>query len=422
MSSKQLDLAVIGSGPAGLAAAVEARKLGIKDLVVFERDARPGGILNQCIHSGFGIARFNQELTGPEYATRYINMAEDLGVDIELNAMVLRLDRHKTIEVASADRGIRSYRCRTVILAMGCRERPRGALDIPGDRPAGIFTAGTAQRLINIEGYLPGREVVILGSGDIGMIMARRLTLEGSMVKALIEIMPYCGGLIRNEVQCLHDFDIPLILEHTLVDICGEKRIKGVTIAKVDRSRRPLPGTERSLSCDTLLLSVGLVPENELSRMAGLAVDARTVGPHVDNRLETRIPGLFACGNVLHVNDIADNVSLEGEIAAKGAFERLSGHVTTADTLELSAGAGISQAVPHRIDRNREARVTLRVDRPMGRMSLFAGGIFKKRYPYARPGEMLCFTIPQAALAELPPDAATLVLSCQEDHPDEHAA
>ncbi len=415
MSSRSLDLAIIGSGPAGLAAAVAARKLGIGDLVVFERNDRPGGILNQCIHNGFGITRFKQELTGPEYAARYLKMAEDLGVDIELNAMVLDLDRRKTLTVASGRSGIRSYRCRTVVLAMGCRERPRGALDLPGERPAGIFTAGTAQRLINIDGYLPGRESVILGSGDIGMIMARRLTLEGARVKAVVEILPYTSGLIRNEVQCLHDFDIPLLLEHTVVDIQGVSRVEGITIARVDRHRRPLAGTEHRIRCDTLLLSVGLVPENELSRRAGLLIDPMTAGPRVDDRLETDIPGLFACGNVLHVNDIADNVSIEGEIAARGACERLSGRSEPRNVINLTADDSIGQLVPHAVDRNRDARINLRVRRPMGRMTVVAADIFKKRYPYARPGEMLWFTIPRKALAQLPADAAALELSCQED-------
>lgn len=419
MNTLNLDTAIIGSGPAGLAAAVEARRLGIKDLVVFERNDRPGGILNQCIHNGFGISKFKAELTGPEYATRYIRMAEDQGVNIELNSMVLDLDKDKTIDVASARHGIKRYRCKSIVLAMGCRERPRGALDIPGERPAGIYTAGSAQRLMNVEGYMPGNTVVILGSGDIGMIMARRLTLEGARVKAVVEVLPYTSGLIRNEVQCLNDFDIPLLLEHTLVDIHGSKRVEGVTISRVDRNRRPIPETDLHMDCDTILLSVGLIPENELSRRAGLAIDNRTGGPLVNHRLETKLPGLFVCGNVLHVNDIADNVSTEGEIAARSAWERYRKIKKKVDPVTLQIDESIGQVVPHNIDKNRDARISLRVKQPMGPMTVHAGDIFQKKYPYARPGEMLWFTIPQKALKLLGSNANKLRLSCKEKNSHE---
>lgn len=414
MNNLHLDVAIIGSGPAGLAAAVEASRLGIKDLVVFERNSRPGGILNQCIHNGFGISKFKAELTGPEYATRYIQMAEEQGVNIELNSMVLDLDKNKTIEVTSTRHGMKRYQCKTIILAMGCRERPRGALDIPGERPAGIYTAGSAQRLINIEGYMPGSKVVILGSGDIGMIMARRLTLEGAQVKAVIEILPYTSGLIRNEVQCLNDFDIPLLLEHTLVDIHGPKRVEGVTVARVDHNRRPIPDTEQHIDCDTILLSVGLLPENELSRRAGLSIDPKTGGPFVSHLLETKLPGLFACGNVLHVNDIADNVSTEGEIVANSVWRRLQNKTEKAEFLTLQIGETIGQVVPHTIDKNRDALINLRVKQPMGQMTLYAGDIMKKKYPYARPGEMLWFTIPRKALKLLGSNEKILKLSCKE--------
>lgn len=414
MKNRKLDLAIIGSGPAGLAAAVKARELGIDDMVVFERNSRPGGILNQCIHNGFGIDKFKEELTGPEYATRYIRMAETLGIDIELNSMVLELNRHKTIEVSSAKQGLRKYDCKAVILAMGCRERPRGALDIPGERPAGIFTAGSAQRLINIEGYLPGRKIVILGSGDIGMIMARRLTLEGAKVEAVVEILPYTSGLIRNEVQCLHDFKIPLLLEHTLVDIHGTKRVAGASIAKVDRNRRPVAGTRRDIDCDTILLSVGLLPENELTKMAGLDIDPKTGGPFVDHLLETKIPGLFACGNVLHVNDIADNVSIEGEIAAGSAFQRLTYKVIKTNLVMLDIDDSIGQVVPQTISKDQDALINLRVKRPMKKMSVHAGNIFRKTYPYARPGEMLWFTIPQKKIQQLGASEIKLSLTCRE--------
>jgi len=419
MNNLNLDVAIIGSGPAGLAAAVEARRLGIKDLVVFERNGRPGGILNQCIHNGFGISKFKAELTGPEYATRYIRLAEDQGVNIELNSMVLDLDKHKTIEVTSARHGIKRYRCKTILLAMGCRERPRGALDIPGERPAGIYTAGSAQRLVNIEGYMPGNNIVILGSGDIGMIMARRLTLEGAQVKAVIEILPYTSGLIRNEVQCLHDFDILLLLEHTLVDIHGSKRVEGVTIARVDHNRRPIPDTDHHIDCDTILLSVGLLPENELSRRAGLPIDPKTGGPLVSHLLETKLPGLFACGNVLHVNDIADNVSTEGEIVANSVWHRLRNIKEKTDPVTLQIDESIGQVVPHTIDKNLDALINVRVKQPMGRMTLHAGDIFQKKYPNARPGEMLRFTIPQKALKLLGSNEKKLTLSCKEKNSHE---
>ena len=415
MKKVDLDLAIIGSGPAGLAAAVKARQKGINDLVVFERDERPGGILPQCIHSGFGVERFKEELTGPEYANRYIGMAQDLGIDIQLDSTVLELDRDRSIKVVSENKGIRTYDCKTLILAMGCRERARGSLDIPGTRPSGIFTAGQAQRLINIEGLMPGKEAVVLGSGDIGMIMARRLTLEGAQVKAVLEILPYTGGLIRNEVQCLRDFNIPLLLEHTVAEIHGGYRVEGITVVQVDRTRNPVPGSERFVSCDTLLLSVGLIPENELTRMAGVAVDPGSGGPHVDELMETRIPGLFACGNVLHVNDMVDNVSLEGELAAEGAFLRITGKGHgSGGLIAFKADSGISQVVPQRCTRERDVWLNLRVKDPMGKMKIHVGDIMKRSYASARPGEMIRVKIPRKALQELGPADTTLKLRCEE--------
>jgi len=410
-----MDLVIIGSGPAGLAAAVKAHQEGITNLVVFERDERPGGILRQCIHSGFGLEKFKEELTGPEYANRYIKMAQDLGIDIELNSTVLELDKDRSIKVVSENKGIRAYGCKALILAMGCRERARGSLDIPGTRPAGIFTAGQAQRLINIDGLVPGREVVILGSGDIGMIMARRLTLEGAKVKAVLEILPYTSGLIRNEVQCLRDFNIPLLLEHTVAEVHGEYRVEGVTAVQVDDRRSAIPGTEQFISCDTLLLSVGLIPENELSKMAGVSIDPRSGGPYVDELMETRIPGLFACGNVLHVNDVVDNVSLEGEFAAQGALLRIMGKGYASDgMIDFKAGPSIGQVVPQRCTRGRDVWLNLRVREPMGKMKIYVGDILRKTYVCARPGEMIRVKIPKKTLQELGPSDTTLQVRCEE--------
>ena len=416
MKRTNIDLAVIGSGPAGLAAAVAARQQGIRDVVVFERDERPGGILPQCIHNGFGLEKFQEELTGPEYANRYIKMARECGVDIELDTMVLDLDQHRSLTAVSASRGLRTYGCKAVILAMGCRERPRGAIGIPGTRPAGIFTAGQAQRLINIEGYMPGQRVVILGSGDIGMIMARRLTLEGAQVIGVVEILPYTSGLIRNEVQCLHDFDIPLLLNHTVAEIHGPNRVEGVTIAEVDSAWNPIHGTDQTMECDTLLLSVGLIPENELSRMAGVTIDPKTGGPYVNEFLETDVAGIFSCGNVLHVNDLVDNVSTEGEIAANGAFLRIKGKMPeTGRRISLVTDeATIRQVTPQYISGTRDTTFYLRVARPMGRMKIGLGDYHEKKYPYARPSEMLWFTVPGKVLRRIDASVSEVRIFCEE--------
>lgn len=316
---KEYDVVIIGGGPAGLAAAVAVKKNGIDSVLILERDRTPGGILNQCIHNGFGLHTFKEELTGPEYAKRFIDEVNSLKIDIKLNTMVLDITENKIVSYISGSEGLVNIQAKAVILAMGCRERPRGALNIPGYRPAGIYSAGTAQRLVNIEGYMPGKEVVILGSGDIGLIMARRMTLEGAKVKAVAEIMPYSGGLKRNIVQCLDDFDIPLKLSHTVVNVEGKKRVTGVVLAKVDEKLRPILGTEEYYSCDTLLLSVGLIPENELSRAVGITISNITNGPVVDNSFETSVPGIFACGNVLHVHDLVDYVSEEAVSAGSQA-------------------------------------------------------------------------------------------------------
>lgn len=316
---KVYDIVIIGGGPAGMAAAVAAKKQGIERILILERDRELGGILNQCIHNGFGLHTFQEELTGPEYADRFIGQVKLYNIEYKLNTMVMDVSRDKRVTAMNREEGMFEIQAKAIILAMGCRERSRGALNIPGYRPAGIYSAGTAQRLVNMEGFLPGREVVILGSGDIGLIMARRMTLEGAKVKVVAELMPYSGGLKRNIVQCLDDYKIPLKLSHTVIDIKGKERVEGVTLAEVDENRRPIEGTEEFYSCDTLLLSVGLIPENEISGSMGVELNPITSGPKVNERLETSIEGVFACGNVLHVHDLVDFVSEEAAAAGKNA-------------------------------------------------------------------------------------------------------
>lgn len=364
------DLIVIGGGPAGLAAAVSAKKQGIEKVLILERDQELGGILNQCIHNGFGLHTFQEELTGPEYAQRFIDQAKEYEVPYKLNTMVLDItqeNREKVVTAMNRDEGLLFLRTKAVILAMGCRERPRGALNIPGYRPAGIYTAGTAQRLVNMEGYMPGREVVILGSGDIGLIMARRMTLEGAKVKVVAELMPYSGGLQRNIVQCLEDFQIPLKLSHTVVDIQGKERVAGVTLAQVDENRKPIPGTEEFYSCDTLLLSCGLIPENELSGNMGVALSRITSGPVVNESLETNIPGVFACGNVLHVHDLVDYVSEEAAKAGIHAVEYIrrweeqDEQKKDAPGISVETQGGIRYSVPQLIrPEHMEEKLTVR--------------------------------------------------------------
>ncbi len=340
-------IVVVGGGPAGLAAAIAAYEAGETDVLVLERDTKLGGILNQCIHNGFGLHTFKEELTGPEYASRFIDRARELGIECRLGTMVLDISPERVVTTVSAEEGIRHIEAGAVILAMGCRERPRGALATPGYRPAGVYSAGTAQRLVNIEGQMPGREVVILGSGDIGLIMARRMTFEGAHVACVAEIMPYSGGLKRNIVQCLDDFGIPLLLSHTVTRVEGKDRVEAVTIAEVDERMRPIPGTEVTYPCDTLLLSVGLLPENELSRDAGVKLSPVTRGPVVNESLETSIPGVFACGNVLHVHDLVDYVSEESAAAGRSAARYVSGATVRADGgIDVVATDGVRYTVP----------------------------------------------------------------------------
>ena len=341
------DIVIIGGGPAGLAAAEAAVQAGARDVLILERDTRLGGILNQCIHNGFGLHTFKEELTGPEYAARFEARVRALQIEYRLGTMVLSISPEKTVTAVSREEGIVTIEAKAVILAMGCRERARGALNIPGFRPAGIFSAGTAQRLVNMEGYMPGREVVILGSGDIGLIMARRMTLEGAKVRVVAELQPYSGGLKRNIVQCLDDYGIPLKLSHTVTEIHGKERVTGVTISAVDENLKPIPGTEEFYSCDTLLLSVGLIPENELSTGAGVALSRVTNGPVVNESLETNVPGIFACGNVLHVHDLVDYVSEEAAAAGRAAAVYLQqGEQREDKTIHINASGGVRYTVP----------------------------------------------------------------------------
>ncbi|MGI6738432.1 MAG: NAD(P)/FAD-dependent oxidoreductase [Christensenellales bacterium] len=349
MTEIPVDIIIIGAGPAGLAAAIAAKKASIDSLIVFERDEIPGGILNQCIHTGFGLHRFKVELTGPEYAHRDVVEAEKLGIDIRLGVTVLDLNQDKIVTCISHEKGLEKYKAKAVILAMGCRERPRGALAIPGTRPAGVYAAGTAQKFLNMEGYMPGNNIVILGSGDIGLIMARRMVLQGANVLACVEIMPYSSGLNRNIVQCLEDFDIPLYLEHTVVDIKGKNRLESVTVSKVDSSRTPIPGSEFEIPCDTLLLSVGLIPENELTDCAHAEMSRITSGPVVNSHFETSVDGIFACGNVLHVHDLVDYVSSESAAAGEKAAEYVLGKRDTSTLIDVVDGKGVRGCVPQKI-------------------------------------------------------------------------
>ncbi len=386
------DLVIIGGGPAGMAAALAAYDAGVRDILILERDTALGGILQQCIHNGFGLHTFGEELTGPEYAARYIDKVVENAIEYKKETMVLSVSPDKVITATNAAEGIFTIEARAVILAMGCRERPRGALSIPGTRPAGVFSAGTAQKLINCKGYRPGKEVVILGSGDIGLIMARRMSLEGANVKAVCELMPYSGGLARNIEQCLHDFNIPLKLSHTVVEIHGRERLTGVTIAKVDENRKPIAGTEEYIPCDTLLLSVGLIPENELAMGAGVALDPVTGGAVVAAEPETTVEGIFACGNVLHVHDLVDFVSEEAETAGKSAAAYIFGKTLQDADVRIKTDGKIRYTVPQRITKREETTVYFRVSSVFKKaaVSVYLDGekIFTKKKVRLAPGEM----------------------------------
>ncbi len=395
------DLIVIGGGPAGLAAACSAWDNGLRSILIVERDRELGGILNQCIHNGFGLTRFKEELTGPEYAHRFVELLSRTGVEARTDTMVLEVTLDLRVHMTGPETGYRVEEAKSVILAMGCRERTRGAIGIPGTRPAGVFTAGAAQRYVNVEGWLPGRRVVILGSGDIGLIMARRMTMEGAKVLACVEVMPYSGGLTRNIVQCLEDFDIPLYLSHTVTDIRGGDRVEQVVVSRVDENRRPIPGTEMLFDCDTLLLSVGLIPENELSERAGVEIDPRTKGPAVYENMETSLPGVFSCGNVTHVHDLVDFVSAESERAGAAAARFVLNGPAAGEPIALQNGFGVSYTVPQRVrpgNVEKAFNVFFRVNRNFGKSEIVVSrgetDLCRFKRDRLAPGEMENITVP----------------------------
>ena len=403
------DLIVVGGGPAGLAAACAAWDNGLRKILIVERDQELGGILNQCIHNGFGLHHFKEELTGPEYAGRFIQLLGQTGVEVRLDAMVLEVTPDRQVHMVSKKEGYRVEQARSIVLAMGCRERTRGAIGIPGSRPAGVYTAGAAQRYVNMEGWLPGNRVVILGSGDIGLIMARRMTLEGAKVLACVEVMPYSGGLNRNIVQCLHDYGIPLYLSHTVTDIRGERRVEQVVVSQVDERRNPIPGTEMVFDCDTLLLSVGLIPENELTRQAGIEMDRRTSGAVVYENMETSIPGVFACGNVCHVHDLVDFVTAESQRAGAAAARYVLDREESpgGPLLHVKNGDGVTYTVPQRIRPERVERLCqlfFRVNRVCGDSEIVVTSgevqIAKFKREHLAPGEMENISLPRTLLSK----------------------
>ncbi len=399
MREMQRKLVIIGGGPAGMAAAVSAYDAGLRDILILERDNKLGGILTQCIHNGFGLHRFGEELTGPEYASRYIDMVRERadGISVFTSTTVTRLGEDKSLVAMNREMGMFTVHAEAVVLAMGCRERPRGALSIPGHRPSGIYTAGAAQKFVNLEGLMPGREVVILGSGDIGLIMARRMTLEGAKVKCVCELMPYSGGLVRNIEQCLNDFNIPLRLSHTVTEIHGKERLTGVTISKVDERRMPIAGSEEYIPCDTLLLSCGLIPENELTRKAGIEMDPITGGAKVNGERETSVAGIFSAGNVLHVHDLVDYVSEEASLAGLSAVRYLEGKAETTLDVSIRAEGGVRYTVPQSVRREGDVKVYFRVGDVLRDCAVVVRvdgeEKYRKRHIKLAPGEMECVTL-----------------------------
>ncbi len=408
MIEREADVAIVGGGAAGLAAAIRAKETGAERVLILDRNEELGGILPQCIHTGFGLHYFKENLTGPEYISIFIKKIRDLQVECKLETMVLRINSEREVLAINSTEGLFKLRTKAIILAMGCRERTRGALGIPGSRPAGIFTAGTAQRLMDVEGYMPGKKVVILGSGDVGLIMARRFHMEGANVEAVVEIMPYPGGLDRNVVQCLEDFNIPLLLEHTVTFLHGADRVEAITIAKVNKNK-PIPETERIMKCDTLILSAGLIPENELSETAGILLDAATGGLVVDERMETSIRGIFACGNVVHVHDLVDYVTQAGELAGENATKYVSNELPPLRRkITLTAGDNVRYVVPQIISGKETANLYMRVKKPMRNVKVRIGNLIVPKRA-VKPPEMVVIRLTKERLEKLGKKAKLVV-------------